>query len=308
MSASSAGVAPARTAETSARSAPSASRTSTKRRNQPASRAASAPPPGSGVDRVPRRLAGESPPPRPRARGRARPAGRARRGAARGSRSRSASSARGPSPGRAARRRTRCPRGRHDALGRSSSAIAALASTSEMLRSSPSRSRSRWCAIGSTRGRTSTKTSSPRSSTGKTRSVVGELVERAAGAEVEARVVPVAGEDAVRDRAAVEREAHVRAAVVDGVHGVPVGEEAERVAVDVDDEAAGFAQLGERGGADEGVAGDRGHGPSRVGVCVNPRTSSNVEVKWPPTSSRSGSWRGAAASRPRRSASTRSGG
>ena len=52
----------------------------------------------------------------------------------------------------------------------SSSAIVAFASTSGMSRSSPSRSRLRWCATGSSRGLRSTSTSSPSSSTGKRRS------------------------------------------------------------------------------------------------------------------------------------------
>ena len=68
--------------------------------------------------------------------------------------------------------------------------------------------------------------------------LVGPLVERAAAAEVEARVVPVAGEDPVRDRPAVEREAHVRAAIVDGVHLAAFVQQADRVAFDADDEPA----------------------------------------------------------------------
>ena len=123
--------------------------------------------------------------------------------------------------------------------------------TSGMSRSSPSRSRLRWCATGSSRGRRSTSTSSPSSSTGKRRSVVGPLVERAAGRRGRSGVVPVAREDAVADRAAVEREAHVRAAVVDGVDLVAVGEQTDRVPVEVDDEPSRRAQLGERRGADE---------------------------------------------------------
>ncbi len=92
--------------------------------------------------------------------------------------------------------------------------------------------------------------------------LVGELVERPARPQVEARVVPVAGEDPVADGAPVEREAHVRAAVVDGVDLVALGEEAEGLVPDVDDETSGGAQLGERGGADEAVGGDCGHGVS----------------------------------------------
>ena len=72
----------------------------------------------------------------------------------------------------------------------------------------------------------STRTSPRRARPGSAH-LVRPLVERAAGREVEASVVPVAGEDPVADRAAMEREAHVRAAVVDRVHVVTVGEEAE---------------------------------------------------------------------------------
>jgi len=39
----------------------------------------------------------------------------------------------------------------------------------------------------------------------------------------------------------VERETHVRAAVVDGVDGVAVGEQAEHVPVQVDDQPSGGA-------------------------------------------------------------------
>jgi hypothetical protein len=50
------------------------------------------------------------------------------------------------------------------------------------------------------------------------RDVVREEVERAPAAEVEARVVPVAGQDPVLDGSAVQRKPHVRAAVVHGRH------------------------------------------------------------------------------------------
>ena len=67
-----------------------------------------------------------------------------------------------------------------------------------------------------------------------------------------ARVVPVAGEDPVLDRPAVEREPHVRAAVVAGVYSVAVEEKRERVPVEVDDQPAGGAELLQRGRPDEG--------------------------------------------------------
>ena len=52
--------------------------------------------------------------------------------------------------------------------------------------------------------------------------VVGEGVEGAATREVEFGVVPVAGEDAVADGAAAQGEAHVGAAVVEGVEAALV--------------------------------------------------------------------------------------
>ncbi len=98
--------------------------------------------------------------------------------------------------------------------------------------------------------------------------VVRPLVERATGAQVEARVVPVAGEDPVGDRAAMERKAHVRTAIVDGVDLAALREQADRVAVEVDDEPAGRVQLVERGGA-SALCGHYGHRDK-------PRTSSMV--------------------------------
>ena len=78
----------------------------------------------------------------------------------------------------------------------------------------------------------------------KSLQVVGELVERAARAEVEAGVMPVAGENPVRDGPAMQRKPHVGAAVVDGVDGVAVGEQAHRVPADSDDEAPCGSELG----------------------------------------------------------------
>src|SRR5262249_48134297 len=71
--------------------------------------------------------------------------------------------------------------------------------------------------------------------------IVRPLVERATGAQVEASVVPVAGEDSVGDGPAVEREAHVRTTVVDRVHLVTVCKQAEHVAVDMGDKPSRVA-------------------------------------------------------------------
>ena len=57
------------------------------------------------------------------------------------------------------------------------------------------------------------------------RYVVRPQVEGAAGGQVEAGVMPVAGEDAVVDAAAIEGEAHVGAAVVQGVYAIAVTDE-----------------------------------------------------------------------------------
>jgi hypothetical protein len=89
--------------------------------------------------------------------------------------------------------------------------------------------------------------------------VVGPLVEGAAGREVKAGVVPVAGEDSVAERTAVEWEAHVRAPIVDGVNLIPVGEQTECVPIDVDDQPPGSAQFGERCGAYQRLGVDRSH-------------------------------------------------
>jgi hypothetical protein len=85
------------------------------------------------------------------------------------------------------------------------------------------------------------------------------LVEGAAGREVKAGVVPVAGEDSVAERTAVEWEAHVRAPIVDGVNLIPVGEQTECVPIDVDDQPPGSAQFGERCGAYQRLGVDRSH-------------------------------------------------
>ena len=59
--------------------------------------------------------------------------------------------------------------------------------------------------------------------------------------------------------AAMKREAHVRTAVVDRVHLLVFGEQAEHVATDVDDEAAGSAQFAKRSGAEEAFGCHSGH-------------------------------------------------
>ena len=59
--------------------------------------------------------------------------------------------------------------------------------------------------------------------------VVGKRIERAAAREIEPRVVPVARQDAVSNGASVQREAHVRAAVIDRGEPVPKTENGDRM-------------------------------------------------------------------------------
>ena len=63
--------------------------------------------------------------------------------------------------------------------------------------------------------------------------IIGKLVECATTGEVEAGVMPVTGEDAVADRAAIQWEAHVGAAIVHRVDAIPVGEQHESIALNV---------------------------------------------------------------------------
>jgi hypothetical protein len=73
--------------------------------------------------------------------------------------------------------------------------------------------------------------------------LVGELVECTTALQVEAGVVPVAGQDAVLYGPSVQREPHVGAAVVHGVYPAVVEEERERTTVDADGKAACGAHI-----------------------------------------------------------------
>jgi hypothetical protein len=68
------------------------------------------------------------------------------------------------------------------------------------------------------------------------RHVVRPEVEGAAAFEIEASVVPVTGQDAVLDAAALEREAHVRAPIVEGEDAPAVVDDEDRTMVTVHDE------------------------------------------------------------------------
>ena len=68
------------------------------------------------------------------------------------------------------------------------------------------------------------------------RHVVRPEVEGAATFEIEASVVPVTGQDAVLDAAALEREAHVRAPIVEGEDAPSVVDDEDRTMATVHDE------------------------------------------------------------------------
>ena len=70
------------------------------------------------------------------------------------------------------------------------------------------------------------------------RRVVRPEVERAAALEIEAGVVPMTGQDAVLDASAVEREAHVRASVVEREHAAAIMDHENRAMGAARDEAA----------------------------------------------------------------------
>jgi len=68
------------------------------------------------------------------------------------------------------------------------------------------------------------------------RHVVRPEVEGAAAFEIEASVVPVTGQDAVFDAAALEREAHVRAPIVEGEDAPAVVDDEDRTMATVHNE------------------------------------------------------------------------
>ncbi len=75
------------------------------------------------------------------------------------------------------------------------------------------------------------------------RRVVRPQIEGAAAFEVEAGVVPMAGEDAVLDAAPIERESHVRAPIVERKGAPPVADDEDRAMGAVHDEPALRPQL-----------------------------------------------------------------
>src|SRR5215217_2148245 len=81
--------------------------------------------------------------------------------------------------------------------------------------------------------------------------LVGELVEGPAALEIEAGVVPVAGQDALLQGAPMQGELHMRTSIVHGVYPAIVEEEGERVSADADEGATGGAYVLQASGSHE---------------------------------------------------------
>ncbi len=81
--------------------------------------------------------------------------------------------------------------------------------------------------------------------------VVGPLIEGTPGREVEARVMPVAGQDAILDAPAIERDAHVRASIVHREDSPARVEQRDHVAIEVDCAALSVGQVREVEGPNE---------------------------------------------------------
>ena len=85
---------------------------------------------------------------------------------------------------------------------------------------------------------------------------IGELVEGPAAFQIEAGVVPVAGQDAVAYAPPVQGEPHMGTAIVHGVHAAVMEEERQRVTGDPDGHATGGAHIVQPAGSHE-VRGSR---------------------------------------------------
>ncbi len=78
--------------------------------------------------------------------------------------------------------------------------------------------------------------------------VVGPRIERAARHEIEAGVMPVAGEEARLDRALVQREPEVRAAILDGERLALVPHDHDGERADLAEQTTLALEVGERPG------------------------------------------------------------
>ena len=107
---------------------------------------------------------------------------------------------------------------------------------------------------------------------GTGRHVVGPQIEGAAARQIEAGVMPMAGQDAVLDAAAVERKTHMRAAIVEREDTPAVVDEEDRPMRPAHDEPPLGLQLLKAARADE-IRGWNIHGRSYPVIvrCSGPR-------------------------------------
>jgi hypothetical protein len=79
---------------------------------------------------------------------------------------------------------------------------------------------------------------------GETAHIVGELIKCSTASKVEPCVMPMAGQDSIFERAAMERKAHMRTAVVDRENLPSIGKEDNDMAIDLHNQAAGGHHVG----------------------------------------------------------------
>src|SRR5262249_2234713 len=83
---------------------------------------------------------------------------------------------------------------------------------------------------------------------------VGPLIERAATTEVETRMVPVASENAIVDRAAIQREPHMRTTIVERVNAATRIEQCDQPAAGLNYLLPARGNRRERGNTDVAAA------------------------------------------------------
>ena len=108
------------------------------------------------------------------------------------------------------------------------------------------------------------------------RHVVRPQVERAAAGQIEPGVMPMTGQDAVLDRPAIEREAHVRAAIVESADATLLADHEHRPVASPQHHAALGLQLGKRADANELVpCFDHGGPPLTGSASIAPESATS---------------------------------
>src|SRR5215831_10296984 len=80
--------------------------------------------------------------------------------------------------------------------------------------------------------------------------IIRPRIKRSTAAQIESRMMPVAGENAVLDGAPVEGKAHMRTAVIDSENAALRAEQHNHVSAEVDYLASTFSHFIQRHGAD----------------------------------------------------------